>query len=220
MKLNQVELESASELADSENEALIEEIINPTPDLIIDDDISVDIQFSFKNIDLDTSFRLPDTLKTRLDDTSQDARKKESSINFPGEAIENIPNDPLYTLSQIEKQGIYIDDSLRDLFYLGKMLDFPQSPTDGRKDFEINLPKSDIIVFKLPSLTFASLGKKELKFVLNNIIEDLDLNLKQTLMSKSDKTETKQKTTLLKILNKRLDITKNQNIEKKLQSHN
>ena len=220
MKLNQVELESASELADSENEALIEEIINPTPDLIIDDDISVDIQFSFKNIDLDTSFRLPDTLKTRLDDTLEDARKKESSINFPGEAIENIPNDPLYTLSQIEKQGIYIDDSLRDLFYLGKMLDFPQSPTDGRKDFEINLPKSDIIVFKLPSLTFASLGKKELKFVLNNIIEDLDLNLKQTLMSKSDKTETKQKTTLLKILNKRLDITKNQNIEKKLQSHN
>ena len=55
--------------------------------------------------------------------------------------------------------------------------------------------------------------------MLNNIIEDLDLNLKQTLMSKSDKTETKQKITLLKNLNKRLDITKNQDIVKQLQSH-
>ena len=55
--------------------------------------------------------------------------------------------------------------------------------------------------------------------VLNNIIEDLDLNLKQTLMSKSDKTEAKQKITLLKNLNKRLDITKNQDIEKQLQLH-
>ena len=34
--------------------------------------------------------------------------------------------------------------------------------------------------------------------MLNKIIEDLDLNLKQTLMSKSNKTETKQKITLLK----------------------
>ena len=39
--------------------------------------------------------------------------------------------------------------------------------------------------------------------MLNKIIEDLDLNLKQTLMSKSNKTETKQKTTLLKNINER-----------------
>ena len=55
-----------------------------------------------------------------------------------------------------------------------------------------------MIVFKLPSLTFASIEKKELKTALNNIIEDVGLNLKQTLMSKSDKTETKQKITLIK----------------------
>ena len=187
-KLNQVELESASELADSENEALIEEIINPTPGLIVVDDINVDTQFSFKNSDLDTSFRLPDTLKTRLDDILEDAREKVSSLNFAGEAIEDIPNDPLYPLSQIETEDIYIDDSLRDLLYPGKMLDFQQPPTDDRKDFEINVPKSDMIV---------------LKVVLNNIIEDLDLNLKQTSVSKSDKTEMKQKITLLKNLNKR-----------------
>ena len=54
-------------------------------------------------------------------------------------------------------------------------------------------------VFKSPSLTFTSIEKKELRTILNKIIEDLDLNLKQTLTSKSDKTETKQKITLLKI---------------------
>ena len=55
-----------------------------------------------------------------------------------------------------------------------------------------------MIVFKSPSLTFASIEKKEFKTALNNIIEDVGLNLKQTLMSISDKTETKQKITLIK----------------------
>ena len=42
MKLSQIDLETASEVADSENEALIEEIINPMPGLVVDDDINVD----------------------------------------------------------------------------------------------------------------------------------------------------------------------------------
>ena len=42
MKLNQIDLETESEVADSENEALIEEIINPMPGLVADDDINVD----------------------------------------------------------------------------------------------------------------------------------------------------------------------------------
>ena len=54
--------------------------------------------------------------------------------------------------------------------------------------------------------------------MLNKIIEDLDLNLKQTLMSKSNKTETKQKVTLLKKFNKRFDTIKKGDIEKQLQS--
>ena len=55
-----------------------------------------------------------------------------------------------------------------------------------------------MFVFKSPSLTFACIEKKELGNILNRIIEDLDLNLTETLISKSDKTETKQKTTFLK----------------------
>ena len=49
--------------------------------------------------------------------------------------------------------------------------------------------------------------------MLNKIIEDLYLNLKQTLMSKSNKTETKQKITLLKNSNKKFDIIKKQTLK-------
>ena len=76
-----------------------------------------------------------------------------------------------------------------------------------------------MIIFKSPSLTVASVEKKELVTILNKIIEDLDLNLKKTLMTKSDKTETKQKITLLKNFNKRLDTIIKEDIEKQLQSH-
>ena len=58
-----------------------------------------------------------------------------------------------------------------------------------------------------------------MKTALNNIIEDVGLNLKQTLMSKSDKTETKQKITLIKKFNKRLNTIKKADIERQLQSH-
>ena len=153
MKLNQIDFESATEVTDSENEALIQEIINPTPGLVADDEISIDTQFSFQNSNLDTSFALSDTLKARLDDILQDARTKISSISYPPEAIQEvIPNDPLYPLSQIKTEDIYIDESLRDMFYPGdEDFYFPQPSTDDRKDFEIIIPESEMIVFKSPS---------------------------------------------------------------------
>ena len=45
----------------------------------------------------------------------------------------------------------------------GEELYFPQPSTDDRKDFEINIPESEIIVFKSSSLTFASVQKKRIK---------------------------------------------------------
>ena len=102
LKLNETDLEVA-EVADAENKALYEEIINPTPGLVVDDDdINVDTQFDFQNSDLDTSFRLSDTLQERIDSILENAREKVSSLKLPGERTENIPNDPLHPLSQIE----------------------------------------------------------------------------------------------------------------------
>ena len=78
--------------------------------------MNVDTQFSFWS-DLDTSFALSNTLKARQDDILEDARKKVSSLKFPGEAIEDIPSDPLYPLSKIKTEDIYVNDSLRDLLW-------------------------------------------------------------------------------------------------------
>ena len=75
-----------------------------------------------------------------------------------------------------------------------------------------------MIVFKSPSLTFTTIEKSNLKTILNNIIEDLGLN-RNLLINNADKKETKQKTTLLKNLNKRLETNKNKDIEYQLQSH-
>ena len=71
-----------------------------------------------------------------------------------------------------------------------------------------------MIVFKLPALTVVSIAKKDLKDALDKIIEDLDLNLKQTLMSKDDRTETKQKINILKNLNRKFNIIKKNQILK------
>ena len=111
-------------------------------------------------------------------------------MKFPGEATEEIPNDPLYPLSQIKTEDIYIDDSLRDMLYCGDPMYFLQPSTDDRKDFELNVSGDDLIVFISPPSTTVSIAKKDLKDSLDEIIEDLDLNLKQTLMSSNDRSET------------------------------
>ena len=121
------------------------------------------------------------------------AREKVSSLKFPGEATEDIPNDSLYPLSQIKTEDIYIDDSLRDMLYPDDPMYFPQPSTDDRKDFELNVSGDDLIVFQSPDLTFVTIVKKDLKDTLDKIIEDLDLNLKETLMSQEDRIQTKEK---------------------------
>ena len=157
-------MEVAAEVADAENEALYEEIINPTPGLVVDDDdINVDTQFNFQNSNLDTSFRLSDTLQERIDDILENAREKVSSLKFPGEPTENIPNDPLFPLSQIETEDIYLDDSLRDMLYPGDPIYFPQPSTDDRKDFEVNVTGDEMIVFKSPALALKTVEKKRVK---------------------------------------------------------
>ena len=217
LKLNETDLEVAAEVADAENEALYEEIINLTPGLVVDDDdINIDTQFDFQNSDLDTSFRLSDTLQNRIDDIVKNAWEKVSSLKFPGVPTKNIPNDPLYPLSQIETEDIYIDDSLRDMLYPGDPIYFPQPSTDDRKDFEVNVTGDEMIVFKSPTLTLATVEKKEFQNIFKKIIEDLKLNITQTLMSQSDKNETKRRISLLRNFYKRLGKIKKVDIEKQL----
>ena len=56
LTINQTDLETATDAADANSEALFEEIINPAPGYVIDDKVNVDTQFDFENSDLDASF--------------------------------------------------------------------------------------------------------------------------------------------------------------------
>ena len=94
------------------------------------------------------------------------------------------------------------------MLYPGDPIFFPQPSTDDRKDFESNVRADDLIVFKSPALNTVSIAKKDFKDALDKIVEDLDLNLKKTLMSKDDRIETKQKINVLKNLNNRFSLIK------------
>ena len=122
-------------------------------------------------------FWLSNTLQERIDNILEKARNNVSYLKFTGEATVEIPNDPLYPLSQIKTEDIYIDDSLKDMFYPGDPIFFPQPSPDDRKDFELNISWDNLIVFRSPSLTVVSLAKNDLKDALDKIIEDLDLRL-------------------------------------------
>ena len=91
-KINQTDLETATDMADADSEALIDEIINPTPCFVVDDILNVDTQLDFQNSDLDTSFILSNTLQERLDDILEKTRIKVSSLKFPGEPTVDVSN--------------------------------------------------------------------------------------------------------------------------------
>ena len=57
-----------------------------------------------------------------------------------------------------------------------------------------------------------SIAKKDLKDLLDKIIEDLDLNFKETLMSEDGQNKTKQKFNILKNFNKILSLIKKKQI--------
>ena len=115
-KLHEIDLQAASEIADSENENLYREIIDPTLGLTLDDEIDVDNQFSFRT-DSDTSYTLPNALKSKLDNIIEDARDKVNSISFTPKPVEKLPNNTLYNENEFETEDFYIDESFENLFY-------------------------------------------------------------------------------------------------------
>ena len=187
LTINQTDLKTVTDAVDADSEALFEEIVNPAPGYIIDDKINVDTQFDFQNRNLDTSFKLSNTLKNKLDDLLKKARLKVSNLQFPGEASVDIPNDVLYFDNRIAAEDIYIDDSLRDMLYPNEPIYFPQSSADDRKDFEVNVKGDDLIIFKSPTLNYVGVTKEEFKDFFDKIIKDLDLSLKEKLKSEEDK---------------------------------
>ena len=142
-----------------------------------------------------------------MDNILEQARKKVSSLKFPGEAIDEIPNDPLSAEKSTKTEDNYFDDSLKQMVAPENLMFFPQPSTGDRRDFEVNVGGDELIVFKSLALTTVSVAKKDLKNALEKIIEDLDLNLKQVQMKSDDLQETKQKIYIVKNFINRIDST-------------
>ena len=68
-------------------------------------------------------------------------------------------------------------------------------------------------------MNYVGVAKEEFKELFDKIIKDLDLNLKETLMSEEDKIIEKQKITIVKNINKRFSSMKKADIEQQLKSH-
>ena len=105
------------------------------------------------------------------------------------------------------------------MLYPNEPVYFPQPSTDDRKDFELNVSGDDLIVFKSPTLNYVGVDKKNLEDFFDNIIKDLNLNLKETLMSEENKIEEKQKLIILKNIKKRFSSMTKTDIEQQLKSH-
>ena len=132
--INKTDLETAVGMIEDSNKAVIDQIINLTLGLVVQDTVNVDSQLDFEKNDLDSTFRLSNSLQERLDNILEQARKKVTSLKFPGEVVDEIPNNPLSAEKSIETEDIYLDDSLRQLVNPENQLFFLQPSTDDRKD--------------------------------------------------------------------------------------
>ena len=182
--------------------------INPTPGFIVHDKVNVDRQLDFEKNDLDTTFRLSNTLQERLCSILEQSRKKNCCLKFPGEVVDEIPNNPLSAEKSIKTEDIYLDDDLRQLFNPENQLFFLQPSTDDMKDFEVTVSGDDLINFKSPALTTVGIAKKDFKNLLEKIIEDLDINLTQLKMTEAERVETTQKINIVKNIINRFNSTK------------
>ena len=136
LTVNKNDIETAVDMAEESNKALINEIIDPASGLIVHDTVNIDSQLDFEKNDLNTTFRLSNALQERLDNILDDARKKVSSLKFPGKAVVEIPNDSLSAEKKNTKsEDIYFDNSFKEMLKPKNLLFFPQSSIDDRRDF-------------------------------------------------------------------------------------
>ena len=137
LTVNKTDLETAVDMAEESNKALIDEIIDPVPGLIVHNTVNVDSQLDFEKNYLDTTFRLSNTLQERLDNILDETRKKISSVKFPGEAVVEILK--IFILMIVSKK--FLTPKINCFFH------------NDRRDFEVNVGGDEFIVFKSPALT-------------------------------------------------------------------
>ena len=155
--INKPELDAATENANDKNEQIIRDIINPTPDLFVDDNLNFENQ-TFRNNNSDKTYTLPKQLNKRLDDILQENRPPEI---FEPKPVEKIPNNPINIQ---ESDNIFINDDtvIQDVAMFEPQIEFPQPSIDTRGDFKISPDKEDAIISKSPTLTDVKTKKADL----------------------------------------------------------
>ena len=75
LQINAVDLDSAAEKANIDNQRLYQEIINQTPGLVIDDKLDIENQFNSIE-DLNRNQNLSNVMQIRLNKTLEKAKEK------------------------------------------------------------------------------------------------------------------------------------------------
>ena len=171
--INKTDLDTAVEIAEESNKQAIDDIINPTPGLVVDNKFNA-VSDQIRSNDNETNFTLSNNLQQRLDDILQKVNK---SVNFTIERPidEDLPNNTIDNKNKsIKTEDIYIEDSpFKDIKF------FLPPSTDNREHSEVTFENNDLIVFKSPSLKTVNIARNNLKRALENVASDLDLNLKE-----------------------------------------
>ena len=137
-------MDAATESANDKNEQIIRDIIDPTPDLFVDDNLNFENQ-TFRNNNSDKTYTLPKQFNKRLDDILKENCPPEI---FEPKSVKKIPNN---SINIQESDDIFINDDTVVLMF-EPQIDFPQTSADTRDDFKINPDKEDAIIFKSPTL--------------------------------------------------------------------
>ena len=87
LTVNKNDIETAVDMAEESNKALINEIIDPASGLIVHDTVNIDSQLDFEKNDLNTTFRLSNALQERLDNILDDAEKRLVLLNFQAKPL-------------------------------------------------------------------------------------------------------------------------------------
>ena len=67
ISINKTDLDAAVENAEESNKEVINDMIDPTPGLIVDDTLNLDKQFEYNSNDLERTFDLSNQVQERLD---------------------------------------------------------------------------------------------------------------------------------------------------------
>ena len=212
--INKTDLDAADKNAEESNKEVINDIIDPTPGLIVDDTLNLDKQFEYNSNDLERTFDLSNQVQERLDkllSLMKENTRPSIDMWMTEKPTEELPNNPLSSKKRdIKTEDIYIDDN-----YLHNIQFFHKPSTDDRKDFEIKVGGDDLIVYKWPMLTTVNISRKNLKDALNNILEDLNANIEDFQTHSRQKRNTRKIRKIKKFINK-IDSEEKQFIENKL----